>query len=86
MALSQIELEKIESLFVSLFERELQIMLMIIKGQKVNEILEQFNFSSKTVNSYRYRMFSKLNIYGDVELIYLVIRYGLCNAEILLSQ
>lgn len=86
MVLSQIELEKIESLFVSLFECELQIMLMIIKGQKVNEILEQFNFSLKMVNSYCYRMFSKLNIYGDVELIYLVICYGLCNVEILLSQ
>lgn len=43
-------------------------MLMITKGQKVNEISEQLNLSPKTVNSYRYRMFSKLNIHGDVEL------------------
>lgn len=41
---------------------------MITKGQKVNEISEQLNLSPKTVNSYRYRMFSKLNIHGDVEL------------------
>lgn len=39
MALSQIEPEKTESPFASLSERELQIMLMITKGQKVNEIL-----------------------------------------------
>lgn len=38
MALSQIEPEKTESPFASLSERELQIMLMITKGQKVNEI------------------------------------------------
>lgn len=86
MALSQIEPEKNESPFASLSERELQIMLMITKGQKVNEISEQLNLSPKTVNSYRYRMFSKLNIHGDVELTHLAIRHGLCNAETLLSQ
>ncbi|MFY8845334.1 LuxR C-terminal-related transcriptional regulator, partial [Klebsiella pneumoniae] len=60
--------------------------LMITKGQKVNEISEQLNLSPKTVNSYRYRMFSKLNIHGDVELTHLAIRHGLCNAESLASQ
>ena len=78
--------EKTESPFASLSERELQIMLMITKGQKVNEISEQLNLSPKTVNSYRYRMFSKLNIHGDVELTHLAIRHGLCNAESLASQ
>ena len=86
MALSQIEPEKTESPFASLSERELQIMLMITKGQKVNEISEQLNLSPKTVNSYRYRMFSKLNIHGDVELTHLAIRHGLCNAGTLSSQ
>lgn len=86
MALSQIEPEKTDSPFASLSERELQIMLMITKGQKVNEISEQLHLSPKTVNSYRYRMFSKLNIHGDVELTHLAIRHGLCNAETLLSQ
>ncbi|KGQ03860.1 UvrABC system protein C [Beauveria bassiana D1-5] len=75
MALSQIAPEA-ESPFASLSERELQIMLMITKGQKVNEISEQLNLSPKTVNSYRYRMFSKLNISGDVELTHLAIRHG----------
>ena len=84
MALSQIEPEKTETPFASLSERELQIMLMITKGQ--NEISEQLNLSPKTVNSYRYRMFSKLNIHGDVELTHLAIRHGLCNAETLTSQ
>lgn len=67
-------------------KREKEIMLMITKGQKVNEISEQLNLSPKTVNSYRYRMFSKLNIHGDVELTHLAIRHGLCNAETLTSQ
>ncbi|MBE4830589.1 transporter substrate-binding domain-containing protein [Enterobacter cloacae complex sp. P42RS] len=59
---------------------------MLASRQKVNEISEQLNLSPKTVNSYRYRMFSKLNIHGDVELTHLAIRHGLCNAETLLSQ
>jgi len=82
MALSQIAPQS-ETPFDSLSERELQIMLMITKGQKVNEISEQLNLSPKTVNSYRYRMFSKLNISGDVELTHLAIRHGLFNAETL---
>ncbi len=86
MALSQIEPEKAESPFSCLSERELQIMLMITRGQKVTDISAQLNLSPKTVNSYRYRMFSKLNISGDVELTHLAIRYGLFNAEPLTSS
>ncbi|KEY59108.1 UvrY/SirA/GacA family response regulator transcription factor [Serratia sp. DD3] len=80
MALSQLE-PQAENPFSTLSERELQIMLMITKGKKVNEISEQLNLSPKTVNSYRYRMFSKLNISGDVELTHLAIKHGLFNAE-----
>lgn len=86
MALSQIEPQTAESPFSCLSERELQIMLMITRGQKVTEISEQLNLSPKTVNSYRYRMFSKLNISGDVELTHLAIRHGLFNAEPLISS
>jgi two-component system invasion response regulator UvrY len=60
-----------------LSERELQIMLMITSGQKVQEISEKLHLSPKTVNSYRYRIFEKLNINSDVELTLLAIRLGL---------
>ncbi|ATA24424.1 two-component system response regulator UvrY [Brenneria goodwinii] len=85
MALSQLE-PQAETPLECLSERELQIMLMITKGQKVTEISDQLNLSPKTVNSYRYRMFNKLNISGDVELTHLAIRHGLFNAETLLSS
>ncbi|MBJ7220378.1 MULTISPECIES: UvrY/SirA/GacA family response regulator transcription factor [unclassified Brenneria] len=85
MALSQLE-PQAETPLECLSERELQIMMMITKGQKVTEISDQLNLSPKTVNSYRYRMFSKLNIHGDVELTHLAIRHGLFNAETLLSS
>lgn len=60
-----------------LSERELQIMLMITSGQKVQEISDKLCLSPKTVNSYRYRIFEKLSINNDVELTLLAIRLGL---------
>lgn len=85
MALSQIE-PQTETPFSCLSEREFQIMLMITKGKKVNDISEQLNLSPKTVNSYRYRMFTKLNISGDVELTHLAMKHGLFNTEMLPSS
>lgn len=82
MALSQFSAPS-DNPFKELSERELQIMMMITKGQKVTDISEQLNLSPKTVNSYRYRLFSKLDISGDVELTHLAIRYGMISTETL---
>ncbi|CAM5198492.1 UvrY/SirA/GacA family response regulator transcription factor [Alishewanella longhuensis] len=65
--------------FEGLSDRELQIMLMITQGQKVTDIAEQLNVSAKTVNSYRYRMFEKLSISGDVELTHMALRHGMID-------
>jgi len=64
-----------------LSERELQIMLMITSGQKVQEISDKLCLSPKTVNSYRYRIFEKLGINSDVELTLLAIRLGLVEGH-----
>lgn len=64
-----------------LSERELQIMLMITSGQKVQEISDKLCLSPKTVNSYRYRIFEKLAINNDVELTLLAIRIGLVEGH-----
>lgn len=66
-----------ESPFDKLSERELQVALMVSKGIKVNEISDKLCLSPKTVNSYRYRIFSKLGISGDVELTHLAIKFHL---------
>ena len=70
-----------ENPFNSLSERELQIMLMVTRGEKVPYISEQLSLSTKTINSYRYRMFEKLNVSNDVELTHLAIRYGMLKTE-----
>lgn len=80
MALNQFKSSE-ENPFNSLSERELQIMLMITRGEKVPNISEQLMLSTKTINSYRYRMFEKLNVSNDVELTHLAIRHGMLDTE-----
>jgi len=63
-----------------LSERELQIMLMITQGQKVQDISKKLCLSPKTVNSYRYRIFEKLGIDSDVELTLLAMRLGMLES------
>ncbi|WP_115718559.1 UvrY/SirA/GacA family response regulator transcription factor [Gallaecimonas mangrovi] len=70
-----------ENPFNQLSERELQIMMMITKGEKVQDISEKLNLSPKTVNSYRYRLFDKLDITNDVELTHLAIRHGMLDTS-----
>jgi len=67
--------------FDDLSDREMQVMLMITRGQKVQEISEQLFLSPKTVNSYRYRLFEKLKIENDVELTHMAIRHGVIESE-----
>ena len=69
--------------FGQLSERELQIMMMITKGKRVVEISDELNLESKTINSYRYRLFKKLDVQGDVELTHLAIRHGMLDSEML---
>ena len=80
MALSQFRPSQ-DNPFQTLSEREFQIMMMITTGQKVNDISEQLSLSPKTVNSYRYRLFTKLEVSGDVELTHLAIRHGILDTE-----
>jgi two-component system invasion response regulator UvrY len=68
-----------ESPFETLSEREMQISLMIVNCQKVQDIAEDLHISAKTVNSYRYRVFEKLDVSGDVELTLLAMRHGLID-------
>ena len=70
-----------DNLFNVLSERELQILLMITSGEKVIDRSNKLCLSPKTVKSYRYRIFEKLNVKSDVELTHFAIRYGLLDME-----
>lgn len=66
--------------FDSLSEREIQISIMIGNGLRVQDIAETLHIQTKTVNSYRYRIFEKLDVAGDVALTLLAISHGLIEA------
>jgi DNA-binding NarL/FixJ family response regulator len=52
-------------------------MMMVANCHKVSDISSSLHLSPKTVNSYRYRIFEKLNVSSDVELALLAARYGM---------
>jgi DNA-binding CsgD family transcriptional regulator len=58
----------------------MQIMMMVVGCQKVSEISGSLHLSPKTVNSYRYRIFEKLKISSDVELVLLAVKHGMVGA------
>jgi DNA-binding NarL/FixJ family response regulator len=70
-----------ETPFEKLSERELQTAIMIANGNKAQTIANTFNVSPKTVNSYRYRIFDKLDINSDVELAILAVKHGVLDIE-----
>jgi len=72
--------EHVESPFAVLSHREMQIMMMVVGCQKVSEISSHLHLSPKTVNSYRYRIFDKLNVSSDVELVLLAVQHGMVSA------
>ena len=86
MALKQMSGDKDDgnselSLFERLSEREMQIAMMVVDCQKVLDISDKLCLSPKTVNSYRYRIFEKLEISSDVELALMAVRLGLLDAD-----
>ena len=67
--------------FAKLSERELQVLLMLMEGDRIADISRRLCLSPKTVSTYRQRLFAKLGVNSDVELARLAIRHGLVVAE-----
>ena len=64
-----------------LSDREMQVMLMLINGLTTMAIAAKLQINIKTVNSYRYRIFEKLEVQNDVELTRLAIHYNLVDSN-----
>ncbi|MFT7389177.1 MAG: two-component system invasion response regulator UvrY [Candidatus Endobugula sp.] len=72
-----------DSPFSGLSDRELQVAMMTIRGQKPNDIAGILNVSAKTVNSFRYRIFEKFNINSDVELVLFAVKHKVFDVDAL---
>ena len=50
---------------------------MITDSYKIGDIADFFHVSPKTINTYRYRIFAKLQVSGDVEMALMMVRHHL---------
>lgn len=64
-------------LFLDLTDRELEVMLMAVRGFDVKKISEILHLSDHTLHSYRSRIFQKLHVNSDIELLLLAIKEGI---------
>lgn len=71
------EADKNKLAFSGLSNREWEVAEMVLKGEKAKDIGRRLYLSPKTVNSYRYRIFKKLGVRSDIELVRLAISQGI---------
>lgn len=77
LALARLTGDNPDSPFTQLSQREMQVLLMIVQGQKTQDISDSLCLSPKTVSTYRHRLFEKLDVETDVELTLLALRHKL---------
>ncbi len=65
-----------ESPFSKLSQRESEVVNLILQGKSIRDMSELLVLSDKTVNTYRYRLYEKLNVKNDVELTRLAVRFN----------
>lgn len=63
--------------FQELSAREMQVAMMILDGQRTQDISDALSLSPKTVSTYRQRIYDKLRVKTDVELTRLAYRHGI---------
>ncbi|HET6563878.1 MAG TPA: response regulator [Xanthomonadales bacterium] len=63
--------------FDSLSAREMEVLVLLSEGHRLSEIADTMHLSPKTVATYKYRIFEKLETRNDVEMTRLAMRYGI---------
>jgi len=66
--------------FSELSTRELEVAMMLARGRSMPDIAERLKLSAKTIATYKYRLFEKLNVDNVVTLAHLVTVHGLMDA------
>ena len=57
--------------------RETQVLMMISQGTKTVKISEILNLSPKTISTYRMRLYEKLDVSSDIEMLHLAMKHGI---------
>jgi two-component system invasion response regulator UvrY len=62
--------------FEGLSAREMEVLLLLAEGHKVSDIAHLMHLSPKTVATYKYRIYDKLNTRSDVDMTRMAMRWG----------
>ncbi|MCW8870977.1 MAG: response regulator [Proteobacteria bacterium] len=81
MALSMLPGGKNDSPFDILGDREIEVVMLLVRGKKAKEIGHILGLKEKTVATYKYRILEKLDVNNEVKLTHLAIRHGLLEAK-----
>ena len=63
----------------TLSARETQVLMMIAQGTKTQKISEILNLSPKTISTYRMRLYEKLDVSSDIEMLYMAMKHGVLD-------
>ena len=71
-----------QSPFEGLTAREMEVLLMLVQGHAASDIAETMSLSAKTVSSYKYRIYDKLDVRTEVGLLHLAFQHGIVGADL----
>ncbi len=72
-----------KSPFDKLSAREAEIVCQVLQGKNIQEMSRMFSISDKTINTYRYRIYNKLNIKNDVELTRMAVKFKFIDSSLI---
>ncbi|MEE4297147.1 MAG: response regulator [Wenzhouxiangella sp.] len=67
--------------FQDLTSREMEVTMMLIRGRNANDIGHLLKLSPKTVATHKYRIYDKVGVRNEVDLLHLALRYGVYSPE-----
>jgi DNA-binding NarL/FixJ family response regulator len=67
--------------FATLSDREMEVLLLMVRETEPKQIARQLHISPKTVSTYKYRIFEKLGVESDVGLMRLAARHRLLEDQ-----
>jgi two-component system invasion response regulator UvrY len=59
--------------------REMQVLMMIAQGSKTQQISDILNLSPKTISTYRKRLYDKLDVESDIEMLHVALKHGVLD-------
>lgn len=60
-----------------LSDREFSVLHLLLAGRSIKEIAAELSLSGKTVSTYHTRIWEKLGVCNDVELVHYAVKHGL---------